>query len=189
MHAKNLALGLLILAPAAWLQAQTAPEDVAPRFEVFAGGAFAGSNPSNASNGFDGGVDFRAWRWLAGEGEFSLLVDGNGGVGNSTTLADYLFGPRFSTSMGPRGIRSRFTVFVDLLAGGQTFANGSTQHAYFYANSTHGAVAGNSGLDVRILRHVALRGKGGFVSSEFRQNSLLIGNYRWQTAVDLVYRF
>lgn len=175
---------LLLSGTTVWSQVRAENEPL-PRGEIYAGAVFAGDNPSNANNGFGIGADFRAWRWFGGQGEVDTFINANGT--NTVTLVDYLFGVRTATRWRAH---SRIDLFADLLAGGQTLNNSdSSQHSFYYGNGSGMAVASDAGVDVGLMRRLAVRGKGGFVFSNFAAGSSQIGNYRWQTAIDLVYRF
>lgn len=117
----------------------------------FAGGAFTGSNPSNATTGFGGGAAFRLYRMVGIAAEFDSYI-GTSGVANPTALYDYLVGPRISFNRS-----ARLSAFADFLGGGQYMHNGSTQHSYYYGNGGGAALAADGGVDVRLTRHLAFR--------------------------------
>lgn len=178
---------LFLLLSATNLSAQPpSPNETALyRRAVYAGPMFTGANPSNATFGSGRGGSFRAFRWIAVAGEFSVYL-GASGVANSTTLFDYLVGPRLSS---PLCRFSRFTPFGDFLVGGQTLHNGSTQHSYYYGNGSGLALAGDAGMDFRLTRHLALRGQGGVVYSRFTTAPTTTSNARWRAGTYLVYSF
>jgi hypothetical protein len=116
-------------------------------------------------------------------GEFDSYV-GTAGVANSTTLFDYLAGPRISVNRN-----SRISPFADFLAGGQYLHNGSTQHSYYYANGGGAALAAEGGLDVRLTRHLALRAQAGILHSTFATPPTTTSNNGFRAASFLVLRF
>jgi len=168
-----------------WSQTQPIRESTSSRGDLYAGGAFTGSNPaSSASAGVGGGVDFRVYKWIQIQGDVSVFF-ATSGVGNLTTTADYLVGPRIAKPLSG----SRVSPFADFLVGGQSFHNGSTQHAYYYGNGTGAAFAGDGGVDFRLTRRLALRGEAGFISSRYATPPTTTTNNRWRAGTFLVYRF
>ena len=67
--------------------------------------------------------------------------------------------------------------------------NSSSQHSYYYANGSGAAFAGDVGADFRVSRHLALRGQGGFIFSQFSTPPTKTDNTRWRAGTYLVYRF
>ena len=187
MFDRSVVLLLWLLAgTVAWSQAQPTREYPPTRGDVYVGGAFTGSDPaSTASAGLGGGLDFRVLRWIGVAGDFSVYV-ANSGVANTTTLSDYLVGPRIEK---PLSGTARVSPFADFLAGGQSFNNSSSQHSYYYANGSGAAFAGDVGADFRVSRHLALRGQGGFIFSQFSTPPTKTDNTRWRAGTYLVYRF
>jgi len=153
------------------------------RGDFYAGGAFTGSNPSNATTGFGGGAAFRLYRMVGIAAEFDSYI-GTSGVANSTALYDYLVGPRISFNRS-----ARLSAFADFLGGGQYLHNGSTQHSYYYGNGGGAALAADGGVDVRLTRHLAFRAQVGFVHSSFATTPTTTSNDRWRAGTFLVFRF
>ncbi len=172
---------ILLVAPL-WCGAQ-AP--AVPRNDLFAGAAFTGSNPaSNGTAGVNGGADFHLIGPLGVDGQISWFSAGNGAA-NTTTIVDYLVGPRAQARLS-----TRVAPFADFLVGGQTLSNSSSQHSYYYTNGSGFATAVDAGADIRLTRRIALRGQAGFVFSEFAVvGASPVGNYRFRGGVNLVYRF
>ena len=175
---------VLLLGAAASAQTPAAVDFNSSRWEVFAGTAWAGPNPSNARFGGDGGLNFRIVRPINVAGEVSVCTHTAGG--NTATLVDYFVGPRFSTTWSAR---SRVSLFADFLFGGQTMTNSNNNPEIYYMNNTSFALAGDVGFEVALTRHLAVLGQGGFVESKFEQNSLLEGNYRLRAEANVAYRF
>ena len=168
-----------------WSQTQPIKESTSFPGDVYAGGAYTGSNPaSSASAGIGGGVDYRVYKWIEIQGDISVFF-ATSGVANLTTTIDYLVGPRIAKPFSG----SRLTPFADFLVGGQSFQNGSTQHTYYYENGTGLAFAGDGGVDFRLTRHLALRGEAGFISSRYVTPPTTTTNNRWRAGTFLVYRF
>jgi hypothetical protein len=176
---------VLLSGSLAGAQAQPTKESTPSTGDFYGGGTFTGSNPaSNASAGFGGGVDVRAYKWIEIEGDISTFFATSGSA-NLTTTVDYLAGPRVSKPLSV----SRLSPFADFLVGGQTFHNGSTQHTYYYGNGSGLAFAGDGGVDIRMTRHFALRAQGGFISSRYATPPTTTTNIRWRAGTFLVYRF
>jgi hypothetical protein len=176
---------LLLSGTLAWSQVQIMKENTPSTGDVYVGGAYTGSNPaSSASSGVGGGVDYRVYKWIEVQGDITAFF-ATSGVANLTTTVDYLVGPRISKPLSG----ARFHPFADLLVGGQTFHNGSTQHTYFYGNGSGLAFAGDGGVDIRMTRHLALRGEAGFISSRYATGPTTTTNNRWRAGTFLVYRF
>jgi len=176
---------LLLSSTLVWSQVQPLKESTPSAGDFYVGGAYTGSNPaSSASAGVGGGVDYRVYKWIEVQGDITAFF-ATSGVANLTTTVDYLVGPRVSKP--PSG--SRFNPFADFLVGGQTFHNGSTQHTYYYGNGSGLAFAGDGGVDIRLTRHLALRGEAGFISSRYATAPTTTTNNRWRAGTFLVYRF
>jgi hypothetical protein len=168
-----------------WSQTQPPKESATPHGDFYLGGAYTGSNPaSNASAGVGGGADFRAYKWVGIQGDVSAFF-ATSGVANVTTTIDYLIGPRIAKP--PSG--SRLSAFADFLVGGQSFQNSSTQHSYFYTNGTGFAFASDGGLDIRLAKHLSLRGQAGVISSRYATPPTTTTNIRWRAGTFLVYSF
>lgn len=168
-----------------WSQTQPSKESESPHGDFYVGGEFTGSNPaSNASAGIGGGADFRVYRWIGIQGDVSVFIAASG-VANTTATIDYLVGPRIAKP--PSG--ARLTPFADFLIGGQSFQNSSTQHSYFYTNGSGFAFAGDGGLDIRLAKHLSLRGQAGVISSRYTTPPTTTTNVRWRAGTFLVYRF
>jgi hypothetical protein len=166
-------------------QTETGKGPSAPSGDLYGGATFTGSNPaSNTSAGFGGGVDFRAYKWLEAQVDISGFF-ATSGVANLTSTVDYLVGPRISN---PHSV-SRLKPFADFLIGGQTFHNGSTQHSYYYSNGSGLAYAVDGGADIRLTRHLAVRGQAGFISSRYATSPTTTTTYRWRAGTFLVFRF
>jgi hypothetical protein len=151
--------------------------------DLFFGAVFNSNNPGNGTAGLGGGASFRVYRVLEVVGEFDSYI-GSPGVANTTTLLDYMVGPRFSMNHG-----SRLSPFADFMAGGQYLHNGSTQHSYYYANGGGAALAADGGIDIRLVRHLALRAQAGFIHSTFATPPTRTSNDRLRAATFLVFRF
>jgi hypothetical protein len=176
---------LLLSGTLVWSQVQPTKEATPSTGDFYVGATFNGSNPaSTASAGIGGGADFRAYKWIEVQVDIGAFY-ANSGSANLTTTVDYLFGPRISKP--PSG--SRFSPFADILVGGQTFHNASTQHTYYYGNGSGLAVAGDGGVDIRMTRHLALRGQAGFISSQYVTAPTTTTNNRWRAGTFLVFRF
>ena len=176
---------LLLSGTLAWSQAQSMKESTPSSGDFYVGGAYTGSNPaSNFSAGIGGGVDVRVYKWIQVEADFSSFF-ANSGTANLTTTVDYLVGPRISKPVS----HSRLSPFADLLVGGQTFHNGSTQHSYYYGNGNGLAFAGDGGVDIRLSKHLAFRGQAGFISSRYVTAPTTTTNTRFRAATCLVYLF
>jgi hypothetical protein len=150
---------------------------------IFVGAAFTSNNPANGTVGIGGGASFHVYRMLEIAGEVDSYF-GSPGVANSTTLLDYLVGPRISFNRN-----SRLSPFADFMAGGQSLHNSSTQHSYFYANGGGAALAGDGGVDIRLTRHMAVRAEAGFIHSTFATPPTTTSNNRMRAASLLVFRF
>lgn len=186
MFASKVYLSLLLLSGTlAWSQAQHSEEDPPLYVDIYAGPAFTSGNPANANLGAGGGLCFHAFRWIGVAGEVNAFV-GNSGVANTTTLVDFLVGPRLEK---PHSRSSRVSPFADFLFGGQSMNNSSTQHTYYYGNGTGIAMAGDGGVDFRLTRRLALRAQGGILYSRFAASPSSVSNTRFRGATYLVYRF
>ena len=151
--------------------------------DVFVGAVFNSNNPANGTAGLGGGAVFHVYRILEVVGEFDSYI-GSPGVANTTTLFDYLVGPRLVLVR-----RSRLTPFADFMGGGQYLHNGSTQHSYYYGNGGGAALAADGGIDIRLSRHLALRAQAGFIHSTFVTAPTTTSNDRLRAASFLVFRF
>jgi len=168
-----------------WSQTQLKNDSTSPHGDVYAGGAYTGSNPASAASaGIGGGADFRVYKWIEIQGDVSAFL-ATSGAANVTTTIDYLIGPRIAKP--PSG--SKLSPFADFLIGGQSFQNSSTQHSYYYANGTGFAFAGDGGLDIRLAKHFSLRGQAGFISSRYATPPTTTTNIRWRAGTFLVYCF
>jgi len=179
-------LSLLIQSGALlWAQTQPPKQSASPHGDLYFGGAYTGNNPSsNASGGIGGGVDIQTYEWIAIQGDVSAFL-ATSGFANLTTAIDYLIGPRIAKPPS----RSRLSPFADFLIGGQSFHNSSTQHSYYYANGTGFAFAGDGGLDIRLAKHLSLRGQAGVISSRYTMPPTTTTNIRWRAGTFLVYCF
>lgn len=179
-------LSLLIQSGALlWSQTEPPKPSASPHGDLYVGGAYTGSNPaSNASAGIGGGADFRVYKWVEIQGDVSAFF-ATSGVANVTTTIDYLVGPRIAKPSS----RSRLSPFADFLIGGQSFQNSSTQHSYYYANGTGFAFAGDGGLDIRLAKHLSLRGQAGVISSRYTTPPTTTTNIRWRAGTFLAYCF
>lgn len=168
-----------------WSQTQPMKGLASSNLDLYVGGAYTGSNPaSSVSAGPGGGADYRVYKWVEIQGDVSAFF-ATSGVANLTTTVDYLVGPRISRPPSS----SRLSPFADFLAGAQTFHNGSTQHTYYYGNGSGLAFAGDGGVDIRLTKHLALRGQAGFISSRYVTAPTTTTNYRWRAGTFLAYRF
>jgi hypothetical protein len=168
-----------------WSQNQSPKQSASPHGDLYVGGSYTGSNPSsNASAGVGGGVDIHTYKWIEIQGDVSAFIAASG-VANATTTIDYLIGPRIAKPSS----RSRLSPFADFLIGGQSFQNSSTQHSYYYANGTGFALAGDGGLDIRLAKHLSLRGQAGVISSRYATPPTTTTNIRWRAGTFLVYSF
>jgi len=181
------AFALLSLAAPAWSQAHSFTESQYQRFEIYGGPVFAGSNPTGDTYGGGFGVGGNFARWAGVMGEFTLLRGSCCSV-NTTTLTDYLVGPRVAK---PFSASSRLGPFADVLFGGQTLNNSSNHHTWMYSNGTGPAIAADGGVDVRLTRRLAIRAELGLVHSWFIPGGGggTVSNDRWRAASYVVYRF
>ena len=150
---------------------------------IFAGAAFTSNNPANGTVGFGGGASFHVYRFLEIAGEVDNYI-GSPGVANTTTLLDYLAGPRISLNRN-----SRLSPFADFMAGGQSLHNSSTQHSYFYANGGGAALAGDGGVEIELTRHLAVRAEAGIIHSNFATPPAKTSNNSMRAESYLVFRF
>ncbi len=176
----------LLLLSCTFASCQVSPhhESVDPaNGSIFVGAAFTSNNPANGTVGLGGGASFHVYRMLEAVGEVDSYI-GYPGTANTTTLMDYLVGPRFSANRG-----SRFSPFADFMVGGQTLHNSSTQHSYYYANGGGAALAADGGIDIKITCRLALRAQAGFIHSTFATPPTTTSNNRMRAASFLVFQF
>jgi hypothetical protein len=179
-----ISLFLVLSGNQAWSQAHTYGEAVPSNGTFHVGSAFTGSNPGGGTVGIGGGVTAQFHRWIGGAAELDFFP---GTMGDGyTTMVEYLVGPRISVPLSPS---ARITPFGHALFGGQTFNNSSTQHTYYYANGTGGVLAGDGGVDVRITRHLELRGQAGVIHSTFATHPGSTSITSWRAGTFFVYRF
>lgn len=180
---------LFLSSSLAWSQAEPGSALTNTRFDIYGGPAFTGNSPGVASTGFNAGVGVRVLPWMAGVFDLSAYF-GNNGVANTATMTDYLVGPRF---FAPRSARSRVKPFADVLFGGQSLHDSSSQHSYYPGNGSGIALAADGGLDLGISRHLAIRGQAGFIYSRFAVVGTglngPLSNNRYRAGVGMVYRF
>jgi len=187
---KAIVLALVFLScTAGWSQAEPGSAASPTRFDVYGGAAFTGSNPGVATKGFNAGVGVRVLPWMAGVFDLSSYF-GSNSVADTAVLTDYLVGPRF---FAPHLHASRVKPFADVLFGGQSLHNTSTQHSYYPGNGNGIAAAADGGVDLGISRHLAIRGQAGFIYSHFavvgRGLTGPLTNSRYRAGVGMVYRF
>ena len=175
---------LLLTCSLAWCQVSPHHESANPtNGSIFVGAVFNTNNPGNGTAGLGGGASFHVYRMFEVVGQFDSYV-GTSGVANTTTLFDYMVGPRISMNRD-----SRLSPFADFMAGGQYLHNGSTQHAYYYGNGGGAALAADGGTELRLTRHLALRAQAGFIHSTFATPPTTTSNNRLRAATFLVFRF
>jgi hypothetical protein len=150
---------------------------------IFVGAAFTSNNPANGTVGFGGGASFHVYRLLEIAGEVDSYI-GSPGAENTTTLLDYLVGPRISLNRN-----SRLSPFADFMAGGQSLHNSSNHHSYYYANGGGAAFAGDGGVDIRLARHLAVRAEAGIIHSNFATPPTATSNNSMRAESYLVFRF
>jgi hypothetical protein len=175
---------LLLSCTSAWCQVSPHHESADPtNGSIFVGAAFTSNNPANGTVGIGGGASFHVYRMLEIAGEVDSYI-GSPGSENTTTLLDYLVGPRISFSRN-----SRLSPFADFMAGGQSLHNSSTQHSYFYANGGGAALAGDGGVDVKLTRHLAVRAEAGIIHSNFATPPTTTWNNSMRAGSYLLFRF
>lgn len=141
-----------ILAGAAMAQAAGAHKTSHVGADVFGGYTYVSPdfglyNQSSGQSGADAGVDIRFTRMLAAtvEADFFRTTYNPEESSRSTTL---LAGPRLFIPLG------RVTPFADILGGVATFTWNQSGSLSPFTSNISGAVAADSGLDVRLTRHV-----------------------------------
>lgn len=178
---------MVLLGTSAWCQASRNGESTEGRWEVYGGLALTGPNSSDARTGGGGGICGYPLRWLGVQGDVSA-VQGNPGSTNTTTLTDFLVGPR----LGKLSRSAIVSPFADYLVGVQHMNNSSTQHSYYYVTGFGAAQAVDGGIDVRLASRLALRAQVGGVFSHFAVGAGSTNgatNIRWRIGAYLVYRF
>jgi outer membrane immunogenic protein len=147
-----------ITAPAARAQSG---ETAATGLEVAVAYNYVHSNAPPGGCGcfsFNGGGPSVAWHFnssFAVVGDFAALhANSYDGSSINPTLVSYLFGPRYTLHFA----QGRLLPFAQVLLGGSHASNG------FFPNSAGGASSANAfamtaggGLDIAIVRHVAIR--------------------------------
>ena len=189
MHILRVCVAMILVSgTVCWCQAPRTAEPAERRWEVYGGLALSGPNSSNARSGAGGGICGYPLLWLGVQGDFSVVQGGNG-TANPTILTDFLVGPRLARPLS----RSVFvSPFVDYLFGVQHLNNGSSQHSYYYVTGSGAAQALDGGVDIRLIRSLALRAQVGGVFSHFAVGAGSTNgatNIRWRAGAYLVYRF
>lgn len=114
-----------------------------------------GSLSSYNANGGYGTVEYnfnRVFGMVADLGA-NHIGTANGLQLDNTTF-EYLFGPRFNWR------HSRFTPYVQVLAGGERFSNGLNPGANdprLFASQNNFAAAAGGGLDIALTNHIAIK--------------------------------
>ena len=170
----------LVVIGAVLLSAFVASADDVAKFETFLGYDFVGFYPNNNVipkahfNGGSGEFVYNFSNWIGAVADVGAVHKGLiGGYNVDTTVANYLFGPRFAFH------HSKFSPFVQVLFGG-AFGTTSTQvsllpngganlppwvvlpantavTARLHASQNAFAMIAGGGVDVKFSKHMAIR--------------------------------
>src|ERR1700691_3470113 len=151
-NSSELALLILVIGLALPAKAQ----DIAPRFEAYAGYDYMRDNATNDithmppsqsvnGNGGSGQLEFNATRWLGVVGDLGGYAVARNGFATAHQIS-YLFGPRVNFRGG------RVTPFAQVLLG----AVWASDAIVLGSKTAFGMTAGG-GLDFTVTRHIAIR--------------------------------
>jgi len=177
------------------LSISAAAQDL-PKYDVFGGYSFIHftiGNPhgdlSSNLNGGDASVAFYPTKLLGIVGDFSVskmstLKQSGTSFDVDATVVSYLFGPR--VRFGSKAV----TPFAQILFGGahigditssSTAVCGSSTPCTLNTNDTRNAFAliAEAGVDIKVAKHLAIRGQGGYLMTRFDQS---VGNGMQATA-------
>jgi hypothetical protein len=169
---KVVLLSLLVFCTATFSQSPVSKDSLPEHGDAYAGywfvssdAGFSGSS-SGSNNGWNVGVDFKAFKWVSVAGEFGM---GFGKVTNATSKT-------FTGLLGPRVFlpipgTPRLTPFAEFMCGGTHVSIGSSADSRPSVSSLTALVGG--GADYRILMHVSWRGQLGYL---YNQNITLIND-------------
>ena len=163
---RKVALSSLLLSGSLAFSQTPAPRDFSPQHGDAYGGywfvssdaGFSGTT-SGSNNGWNGGVDIKAFKWVSIAGELDM---GFGKVTNATSKTfTGLFGPRIFLPI-PRA--PKLTPFAEGMIGGTKVSIGQSPDSRASTSSVTALIGG--GVDYRILRHLSWRGQFGYLYSQ-----------------------
>jgi opacity protein-like surface antigen len=151
-NSSELALLILVIGLALPAKAQ----DIAPRFEAYAGYDYMRDNATNDithmppsqsvnGNGGSGQLEFNATRWLGVVGDLGGYAVARNGFATAHQIS-YLFGPRVNFRGG------RVTPFAQVLLGAMWASD-----AIVLGSKTAFGMTAGGGVDVTVSRHFAVR--------------------------------
>jgi len=169
----NVALFSLLVSCTLALSQTPASRDSLPQHgDAYAGYWFLSSDAgfsgtsSGSNNGWNAGVDVKAFKWVSVAGEFDM---GFGKVTNATSKTfTGLLGPRVFLPI-PGALR--LTPFAEGMFGGTHVSVGNSPDSRPSASSVTALIGG--GADYRILRRLSWRGQFGYL---YNQNITLIND-------------
>lgn len=172
LNRKVALFSLLLSCTLAFSQAKASRDSLPQHGDVYAGYSFVSSDAgfsgtgSGSDNGWNAGVDIRAFKWVSIAGEFDM---GFGKVTNATskTLTG-LFGPRVFLPIP--GV-PRLTPFAEAMFGGTDVSIGNSPDSRPSTSSVTALIGG--GADYRILGRLSWRGRFGYL---YNQNITLIND-------------
>lgn len=163
---RNLAwLPLVLSCTVAFSQASGSKSSLQERGDVYAGYWFASSDAgfsgtsSGSNNGWNAGVDIKAFKWVSVAGEFDM---GFGKVTNATSKTfTFLLGPRVFL---PIPGRPKLTPFAEFMIGGTHVGIGNSVDSRPSTSCMTALMGG--GVDYRILKRMSWRGQFGYLYSK-----------------------
>lgn len=172
LNRKGALFSLLLSCTLAFSQVPTSKDSLPQHGDAYVGYWFVSSDAgfsgtsSGSNNGWNAGVDMKAFKWVSVAGEFDM---GFGRVTNATskTLTG-LFGPRVFL---PIPGAPRLTPFAEGLIGGTHVSIGNSPDSRPSTSSVSALIGG--GADYRILRRLSWRGQFGYL---YNQNITLIND-------------
>lgn len=163
------------------------PAQEFPKYDVFGGYSYVHYNQSQSGgnvtanlNGGVGAVAVYPSKWLGFVADFGgykigSIKQGSASLPVSGTVIDYLFGPRIRFGTGA------VTPFAQVLFGGVRHGDITTSNAgacspaaapCVTAASDNGfGMAAEGGIDVKVAKHLALRGQAGYLMTRFSQDT------------------
>ena len=182
--------GTLAFSHVACSQANPAKLLAPSRGDVYAGVLGNGSNPDGMSISYNGGVDFNFLRWLAANAEVGIAPVSIYNGTNTFVVTDFLVGPRVFLTLSRY---PKFAPYADVLIGGENLNNTRQDHSPPNANGTHFAVSIDGGVELRLIKHLAIRGQAGYLrnsaTSNFTSPPSSLSGGRIRGGAFLVYRF